>query len=302
MIKLQFLGTSGSVPTETRGMPAVYIQYRGNRILFDCGEGTQRQMRIAKIPFMKLDKIFISHFHADHCLGLGGMIQTMDLFKRNKKLEIYGPKSVHDVIEKVITTGHFVLEGFDLEINELKPRKVTQIYANQDYIIKCALLDHTVPSIGYSFEEAPKRKFLKKKALALGVPEGILFKRLQEGENVKMGSKTIKPDDVLGKAVQGKKITYIPDTRPCAAAVELAKGSDILVHDSTFSHELQESAIEGKHSTAKEAAEIAKRAKVGKLYLNHFSQRYTDLKDLKKEAREVFSDTHIANDFDSIVI
>jgi ribonuclease Z len=300
MVKLQILGTSGSVPTERRGMPAIYIEHRGKRLLFDCGEGTQRQMRIAKIPFMKLDKIFISHLHADHCLGLGGMIQTMDLFKRNKKLEIYGPKGIHDVIEKVITTGHFVLEGFDLEINEIKPRKVIQIYADEDFIIKCALLDHGVPSLGFSFEEAPKRKFLKKKALSLGVPEGILFKKLQSGDNIKVGNKTIKPDEVLADPVYGKKITYIPDTRPCAAAVELAKDSDILIHDSTFSHELQDSAIEGKHSTAREAAEIAKKANVKKLYLNHFSQRYTDLKGLEKEARGVFSKSYAAKDFDVV--
>jgi ribonuclease Z len=271
-------------------------------MLFDCGEGTQRQMRIAKIPFMKLDKIFVSHFHADHCLGLGGMIQTMDLFQRRKKLEVYGPKSIHDVIEKVITTGHFVLEGFDLEINEVRPRRAGRIYSDKNFMIKCAKLDHGVPSLGFSFEEQPKRKFLKKKALELGVPEGIQFKRLQEGESVKVGKKTVKPDQVLDKPVPGLKVTYIPDTRPCAAAVELAKGSDVLIHESTFSHDEQESAIEGKHSTAKEAAKIAKRAKAKKLYLVHISQRYKDPKILEKEAREIFPESYLAEDFDTISI
>ena len=302
MIKVQFLGTSGSVPTETRGMPSVYLEYRGHRMLFDCGEATQRQMRIAKIPFMKLDQIFISHFHADHCLGLGGLIQTMDLFKRQKKLEIYGPKGIHDVIEKVITTGHFILEGFDLEINEVKPKGVKQIYGDKDYSIKCAQIDHTVPCLGYSFEERDKRKFLKKKALQLGVPEGVLFSRLQAGESVKVRGKMVKPDAVLGKAVKGRKVTYVSDSRPCAAGVELAKGSDVLIHEATFGHELQESAIAGKHSTAKEAALVAKKAGVKRLFLTHISQRYKKVKGLEEEARKVFPKAKVAEDFDVVTV
>jgi ribonuclease Z len=301
MIKVQFLGTSGSVPTEKRGMPAVYLEFRGNRMLFDCGEGTQRQMRIAGLPFMKLGRIFISHFHADHCLGLGGLIQTMDLFKRTEKLEVYGPKGVQEVVEKIITTGNFILDGFDLEINEVRPKGVKQIYADRDGIVKCALMDHTVPCLGFSFEEPARRKFLKAKALGLGVPEGPLFHRLQLGESVKVGKKVIRPEQVLEKAVPGRKVTYIPDTRPCAAAIELAKNSSIIIHDSTFAHDLQASALEGKHSTSKEAAEVAKRAKAKQLYLTHFSQRYAskaDMEKMGKDALAVFQNTKLASDFD----
>lgn len=301
MIRVHFLGTSGSVPTEKRSLPAVYLDYNGSRMLFDCGEGTQRQMRIAKIPFMKLDKIFISHFHADHCLGLGGLIQTMDLFKRSKKLEIYGPKGIQDVVEKIITTGHFVLEGFDLEINEVKPKKgVTQIYGDKDFKIECVALDHTVPCLGFSFAQQDKREFLKKKAIKLGVPEGPLFSRLQAGEEVKVNKKTIKPDQVLGKVQHGKKVTYVSDTRPCAAAAELAKGADVLIHDCTFAHDLQDSALEGKHSTAKETAQIAKRAKVKELCLTHISQRYNTTEELEKEAKAVFKNSRVVKDFDKI--
>jgi len=301
-IKVQFLGTSGSVPTEKRSLPAVYLEFRGSRVLFDCGEGTQRQMRIAGIPFMKLDRIFISHYHADHCLGLGGLIQTMDLFKRTEKLEIYGPKGVKDVLENIVTAGNFVPEGFDVEINVFKPKGVQQIYADRDYSIRCALLDHTISCLGFSFEEATKRKFLKQKALHLGVPEGPLFHRLQLGEEVKVGKRVIKPNQVLGKAVPGRKVTYIPDTRPCTAAVELARGSNLLIHDSTFSHDFQESAMEGRHSTSKEAAEIAKRAKVKQLYLTHFSQRYTSTSGMETEAAKVFPASKAASDFDIIEI
>ena len=302
MIKVQFLGTAGSVPTEKRNLPALYLEFRGERMLFDCGEGTQRQMRIAGIPFMKLDKIFISHFHADHCLGLGGLIQTMDLFKRKAQLQIFGPKGILDVIEKIITTGHFVLEGFDLEINEIKSKKVAQIFANKEFKILSVGLDHTVPTLGFSFQEQDKRKFLKKKALKLGIPEGPLFHRLQHGESVNINGRVIEPDEVLGPVVNGRKVTYIPDTRPCAAAVELAKNSDLLVHEATFAHELRDSAVEGKHTTAKEAAEIAKRAEVKKLYLTHISQRYVRWKQLEKEAKGIFPSTWVAKDFDVVTI
>jgi len=302
MIKVQFLGTSGSVPTEKRGMPAVYLEFRGNRMLFDCGEGTQRQMRIAKIPFMKLDAVFISHLHADHCLGLGGLLQTMDLFGRSEQLKIFGPKGISDTLEQIITTGHFVLEGFDLELNEIKTKKLTSVYSTNGSLVKSARLDHNVPSIGFSFEEKEKRPFDKQKALKLGVQEGPLFSRLQQGNEVKVGKRIVKPDDVLGKPIRGRKVTYIPDTRPCAAAIELAMDSDLLIHEATFSHELQESAIEGRHTTAQEAAEIAKRAKVKQLYLNHISQRYTDPSILEKEAQAVFPNTRVAKDFDVVEI
>ena len=280
----------------------MYIEYEGNRMLFDCGEGTQRQMRIAGLPFMKLDRIFISHFHADHVLGLGGLIQTLDLFQRKKKLEIYGPKGIEDTIDKIITTGHFVLEGFDLEINEVRAKKPTRIYSNGDYSISAVQLDHNVPCLGFSFQEVAKRKFLKKKALRLGVPEGPLFSRLQNGEEVDVNGKLVKPDEVLGKPRQTKKITYVPDTRPCIAGVHLAEGADVLVHDSTFAHDLQESAREGGHSTAKEAAEIAKKAGVKKLAIMHPSQRYKDSKALVKEAKTVFPDTFAPNDFDELIL
>ncbi len=302
MIKIQFLGTSGTVPTERRGMPAVYLEYQGHRMLFDCGEGTQRQMRIAGLPFMKLERIFISHFHADHCLGLGGLIQTMDLLRRQKKLEIYGPKGTQDVIEKVITTGNFILEGFDLEINEIRSRGIKQIYADKDYIIKCAQLNHTVPCLGYSFEEREKRRFLKEKALKLGVPEGPLFSRLQAGENVKIGKRVIKPDDVLAKPVRGRKVVYASDSRPCTATVQLAKGADFLIHEATYANDMQKSAIEGKHSTAKEAAEIAKKAGVKRLLLTHISQRYKKPRVLEDEARKVFPKTKLAEDFDIVTV
>jgi ribonuclease Z len=281
-------------------MPAVYLEYNGSKMLFDCGEGTQRQMRIAKIPFMKLDKVFLSHFHADHCLGLGGLIQTMDLFRRSKKLEIYGPKGIHDVVEKVISTGHFILEGFDLEINEVNVKGVQKIVTDKQGSISCAPLDHNVPCLGFSFEENEKRPFLKQKALDLGVPEGRLFKALQQGESVKIGKTTIKPDQVLGKAIPGRKVTYIPDTRPCTMGIKLAKGSDVLIHESSFSHEIIESAVEGKHTTAKEAAQVAKKANVKSLYLNHISQRYANAEKLEKEAREVFLDSYVASDFQVI--
>lgn len=302
MVTVQFLGTSGSVPTEKRAMPAVYVEYNGNRLLFDCGEGTQRQMRIAKIPFMRLDKIFISHFHADHCLGLGGLIQTMDLFKRTKKLEIYGPEGIHDVIQKVISTGHFILEGFDLEINEISAKRCKQIYADEFFRISCAPIDHSVPCLAYCFEEKEKRRFLRKRALSLGVPEGPMFRSLKKGESVEVDGRIISPDEVLGPAKKGKKITYVSDSRPSKNAITLAKESDLLIHEATFSDDLKESAIQGGHSTSKEAAEIAKSSGSKMLYMTHISQRYSDASTLEKEACEIFKKSYLASDFDKIEI
>jgi ribonuclease Z len=302
MINVQFLGTSGSVPTEKRGLPSVYLEFRGRRMLFDCGEGTQRQMRIAGIPFMKLDQIFITHFHADHCLGLGGLIQTMDLFKRRKKLQIFGPEGIHDVIQKVISTGHFILEGFDLEVNEITASKLTQIYATKDFAIKCIAVKHSVPCLAYSFEETAQRRFNRDEALKLGVPEGPLFGELKAGKSVKVGKRSIKPSQVLGPKEKGRKVAYVTDTRPCKQIMDISKDAELLIHESTFSGEEKDSALNGMHCTASNAAENANEAGAKKLALYHISQRYPDASVLLKESQKIFKNTVLPEDLDKIEV
>jgi len=297
-MKVVFLGTGGSVPTKERGLPAVWFEWRGHRYLLDCGEGTQRQMRKAGLPFMKLDKILITHFHADHCLGLGGLIQTMDLFERTEPLEICGPKGTHDVIQKVISTGHFVLEGFDLEITELDPKGIETFFSDNDVTLKCAPLRHSVPCVGYSIEETHKHKFNREKAISLGVPEGPLFSQLQAGVDIVLkDGRKIEAKEVLGPAKVTRKLAYCSDTIPCPEGISLSQDADLLIHESTLLDELAASADKAGHSTAKQAAEVAIKANVKELILTHFSQRYTDEKVLEKEAKGVFKNSRAAVDF-----
>lgn len=292
-MEIVFLGTSGCIPTENRNLASVLIKYLGEPYLFDCGEGTQRQMRFAKINFMRIDHIFITHLHADHFLGLGGMIQSMDFLERNRDLNIYGPPGTKNTIDALINLGTFKLESFKINIVEIEEGLV---YDGSNFTVSAAPTVHTRGSIAYCFEENPHRRFLKKKALSLGIPEGGLFSKLQKGHNVKVNGKTFKPDDVLSNAIAGRKVVYTGDTRVTDSVIKLAENADILIHEATFSEEEVENTKEAFHSTTKQAALVAKRANVGTLYLIHFSQRYTESDILEAEAREVFEETYVAED------
>ena len=292
-MEIVFLGTSGCVPTEKRNLSAILIDYLGQYFLFDCGEGTQRQMRFANINFMKIDHIFITHLHADHFLGLGGMIQSMDFLERTKELNIYGPRGMKDTMNHLLSAGTFILDNFEVRINEVMEGIVLE---RDRYIITCIPTEHTSSSIAYCFQEKPHRKFLKEKALELGVPEGKLFSKLQNDESVEINGKIIKPDQVLSEPIQGRKVVYTGDTRPSENIVKLSRGADVLIHDATFSEEDAENTKDAAHSTTQQAADIAKKAAVKKLYLTHISQRYTDPKILEKEARKSFKKSYIAED------
>ena len=293
-MKIIFLGTSGTVPTGQRNHSAIVLEYLDEYFLFDCGEGTQRQLRIAGVNPMKFDNIFITHLHADHILGLGGLIQSLDFMDRKRTLDIWGPKGMQRVIDQILNTGTFRLSNFDVKVHEIEGGEILR---GPRYKISCVPTRHTTNSYGYCFEETSKRKFLKEKALQLGVPEGPLFSRLQKGKSVEVNKKVINPDDVLDKPIPGRKIVYTGDTIPCDQVVELAKNCDVLIHDSTFSHELVDKATDMGHSTTQQAAEVAKKANVKKLYLTHISQRYTEPKKLEREARKVFEHSRIAEDF-----
>jgi ribonuclease Z len=297
-----FLGTSGCVPTENRNLSSILVNYLNQPYLFDCGEGTQRQMRLAGINFMKIDYIFLTHLHADHFLGLGGMIQSMDFMERTRELNIYGPKGTEDTINKLLSAGTFILDHLTVKVHEVEPGLVLD---DAKFTVTCTKTIHTANSLAYCFEEKPHRKFLKQKALSLGVPEGRLFSQLQEGKEVTVKGKTIKPEDVLDKPIAGRKIVYSGDTRPCNNVIKLAENADLLIHDGTFSHEEKELVEESAHTTNVQAAEIAVKANVKKLYLTHISQRYPKKEDTKKmveEARKTFKQTHIAEDLQKVEI
>lgn len=293
-MEIVFLGTTGPIPTERRNLSSIFMEYLNEHFLFDCGEGTQRQMRIAGINFMRIDRVFITHLHADHFLGLGGLIQSMDFLERKRPLNIYGPKGLKNTINHMLSMGTFRLDSLELNAYEINEGIILK---GKNYTISCTNTDHTPDSLAYCFDEDPKRRFLKKKALDLGVPEGRMFSKLQDGETVVVHRKKITPDDVLSDPIPGRKIVYTGDTRVCENVIKLAENADILIHDGTFSHDEIENVKKAGHSTAKQAAEVAKIANVKKLYLTHVSQRYTDARLLEKEARGIFPESYVAEDF-----
>jgi ribonuclease Z len=293
-MKIIFLGTSGCIPTETRNLPSVYLEYLGDGMLFDVGEGTQRQMRHAGLNFMKIDNIYLTHLHADHFLGLGGMIQSMDFMERERDLTIHGPLGTDKAINTLLSAGTFQLDSFKVVIHEVEPGLVLE---TKKYAITCVKTIHTANSLAYCFEEKPYRRFLKQKALDLGVPEGRLFGKLQRMQGVEVDGRTINPDEVLDKPIPGRKVVISGDTRPCRSVVKLAEGADVLIHEASFSQEDADKTKDAAHSTVVDAAKTALEAGVKRLYLTHFSQRYTEPGKLEAEAREIFPESYVAEDF-----
>lgn len=292
-MEIIFLGTSSAIPTKHRNHAAIALKAFGEVLLFDCGEGTQRQMAHLRLSPMKIKKIFISHLHGDHILGLPGIIQSMGFRGRTEDLHIYGPPGLKEIKESIMNFGYFTMD-FEIVFHELKEGIIID---NDEYQVECVKTQHNVPNFSYSVIENKKPRFLKEKAMQLGVEPGPDFGKLHDGIPVMVGDKTIMPEQVLGEERKGIKITYSGDTRPCSALVELAKDSDILIHESTFGDKDQEKAVENWHSTAKEAAEIAKKAEVKKLVLTHISTRYKQSVTLKKAAQKIFENTVVAKDF-----
>lgn len=293
MLRVTFLGTGGTLPTPNRNPSAILINREGELMLFDCGEGAQQQMMRAKTG-MKISSIFITHFHADHFLGIPGLIQTMSFNGRSEPLDIYGPKWTKQFVNLLIDLGYYNL-GFAINAHELEEGEVID---KGDYSVKAIATDHGIPSLGYSLEEKKRAgRFDREKAIELGVPVGPLFSRLQKGEAVTVQGRKVLPAQVMGEPRPGRKIVYSGDTRPCETIVKASKDADLLIHDGTLAEELKDWAVETKHSTAKEAALLAKKAKVKQLVLTHISSRYSEgTEPLLREAREVFEDVRIAEE------
>lgn len=295
-LKVVFLGTGGSVPTPKRSLPAIVIERKGEQIMFDCGEGVQRQMIKAKTGFHRKMKVFISHMHGDHVLGLPGMLQTMALLNRERKIDIYGPLGIKNFLECVKETVQFVLT-FEVEIHEMESEGV--ICDEKEYYVQTVRSNHVIPSLAYAFvEKSRPGKFYPEKAESLGVPEGPLWSELQSGKSVKLSNgRVILPKEVMGKARTGRKVVYSGDTRPFGKFVRFTANADMLIHDATLGDELAERAKEDGHSTPTQAAEIAKKAKVKKLVLTHISARYDNAEILLKQAKKLFKNTVVAEDF-----
>ena len=291
-----FLGTAGSTPTPERSLPAVAIRRKGEIILFDCGEGVQRQMIRAKLSFHRKMKIFITHMHGDHVLGLPGLIQTMSLFDRQRKLEVYGPEGIREFIEAIHKTVQFTLT-FPIEVSEITKSGV--ICEEDEYSVLAVKADHVIPNFAFALVEKPRPgKFYPERAKRLGVPEGPLWSKLQRGQSVKLpNGRIIEPSEVVGPPRPGRKIVYTGDTRPCENVVKLAENADLLIHDSTLDDELAEKAYEDGHSTPTQAAEIAKKAGAKMLILTHISARYKTADKLLQQAEKIFPNVAVAEDF-----
>ncbi len=296
-MKITFLGTGSMVPTPERNHTAILLSYKNENILVDCGEGTQKQLRLAKIAPTKITKILITHWHGDHVLGLPGLIQTLGAQEYSKVLDVYGPKG----------TKEFLTNMFKGFINEFRIKiRINEInegifYRSKDYILEARRLNHSAICYGYSFIEADKRNVNVSYTKKFGLTRHPILKELQEGRSITWKGQKIRVEDatILKK---GKKISFILDTGYTKSAVELAEGADLLICESTHLEELKEKTEEYKHLTTKQAAGIAKEANVKKLIITHFSQRYKDLKKLEKEAKDEFKETTAAKDLMEIVL
>jgi len=293
-MKIIFLGTTGSIPTLERGLPAIAIQLEKEMLLFDCGEGTQRQMAFAHISPMKLDAIFITHMHGDHFLGLTGLVQTLSLLDRTRPLEVYCPAGELERLETYLEVPRYTL-SFDVEIHELKPGEEVK---RNGYRILTSDVDHPVPALAYAIvEDERPGKLDVKRAEELGLKIGPQLAKLKVGEAVELpGDKIVGPEEVLGPARSGRKIVYVGDTRPSENIVNFAKGADVLIHDCTLADDLAEKARENFHSTPSGAAETARRAGVKQLALIHVSPRYKDDSVLLEQAKKIFLNTVVAKD------
>ncbi|HZB85575.1 MAG TPA: ribonuclease Z [Gaiellaceae bacterium] len=295
-LDLVFLGTSGSVPTARRGLTGTLIRRGGERILVDCGEGTQRQLLRSTVGLAELPEVFVSHFHADHYLGLPGMLKTFALRGRELPLTVYGPPGLVDLFGALRRI--FGKLTYPLELVELRPGESLD---RGDYRMLVFKVAHGVTANGYALVETPRPgRFDVASATALGVEEGPDFGRLQRGETVQLpGGAAVTPQQVLGPPRPGRKIVLAGDTAPARSVLDVAREADVLVHEATFAAEERDRAAETAHSTAVDAAELARAAGVRMLVLTHLSNRYFG-PEIAREAREVFPETVVPRDFDII--
>lgn len=297
-MEVTFLGTSSAVPSKNRNHTSIALRIPGEVFLFDCGEGTQRQMALAGISPMKVTRMFITHLHGDHILGIPGMIQSMGFRGRQEPLEIYGPPGIHEIHESIMKLGYFTLD-FDIHVHEVKGGTVIE---EEDYRITSAPASHSVFNLAYCFEEKKRPRFLREKAIELGLKPGPAFGKLHRGIPVRVGDRIIKPEEVLGSPRRGVKICYSGDTRPCESVIDLAHDADLLIHESTFEAGSEDKAAESGHSTAREAAEVAASACVRRLILTHLSTRYKRTEVILNAAREVFPETDVADDLMTVEV
>ncbi len=293
MMRVTFLGTSAACPTVRRNVSAIAVQREGDLMLFDCGEGTQRQMMRYGTGF-SLWAVFITHLHADHFVGVTGMLRTMALQGRNEPLLLTCPVSGRRVLEDAVHLG-FDRLSFPVEVRELRPGESV---SRDGYEVCAYRVNHGMPALGYVLREDDRRgRFDVERARALGVPEGPAFGRLHRGEVVEVDGRRVRPEEVVGPSRRGRTVVYTGDTRPVRSTVKAAAGAELLIHESTFSGDASERARATFHSTAAGAARVARDAGVARLALTHISARYSEQPArLAREARRLFPATVVASD------
>lgn len=296
-MEIVFLGTSCMVPTKERNHSALLLTYKNEGILVDCGEGTQRQLKIADIRPTRITKILISHWHGDHVLGLPGLLQTLSASEYPRTLEIYGPKDTKKRFKAMFQA--FVFDcNLKFNITEITKRK---FFENEDFYLEALELEHKIKSFGFNFVEKDRRKVDIAAIKKLGVPHGPLIGKLQQGESIIFKSKKITPEETT-YVEKGKKITIINDTVLCKSCYDLAKDADLLICEAAYASKLEEKAREYKHLTAKQAALLASKSDAKKLIITHFSQRYKTTEELLEDAKEAFDNVVCAYDFMKVEI
>ena len=293
MIRVTFLGTAASRPTVARNVSCVVINREGELLMLDCGEGTQRQMMRYGTGFA-LDDIFVTHLHADHFLGIIGLLRTMGLQGRETPMRLWGPPRGAGILREAVNLG-VERVPFEIQIQELEPGDRV---SRTDYDVVVFATRHGTGSIGFALvEHERKGRFNLERARELGVPEGPLFGQLHRGNPVEVDGRVIRPDDVVGPPRAGRSVVYTGDTRPARETIEVARDADLLIHDATFGADEEERAHVTGHSTAREAATVAREAGVARLCLTHISSRYAESpRDLEREARAIFKPTLVAYD------
>jgi len=302
-LEIFILGTGGMMPLPGRSLTSVLLRRGGELFLFDCGEGTQVSLRRLNLKWKRISVIFISHTHADHVTGLPGILMLTSQVDRDEPLYIFGPPRIAEYVEESRRILDMYI-NYEIVVKEILEPGI--IYQGSGYQVRAFPLLHSKPCLGYSLEEERRPGvFSPENAVALGIPRGPLWSRLQGGEQVELGSgRIIEPGEVMGPYRSGRKFSFITDTAFKPGLDNFVEGSDMLICEGMFTEELSQSAREKKHLTAKQAALIASRAGVKKLGLIHYSPRYSDreLKQLRHEAREIFQNTFLTRDLQVLEI
>jgi ribonuclease Z len=302
MVELVFLGTSSMYPTKNRAQACVFLRAGQENMLFDCGESSQRQLRVAGISPMKIDRVFISHWHGDHALGLGGLIQSLSAAGRTKDLEVYGPSRTTEHVEHILKSFEFDLrykvKTFDIAV---KSGTIKRIFETEQLAVDAMPLKHNIPCLAFAFIEKGRRKINIEYTKKFGLVRDPILGKLQEGKSITYKGKKLTPEKATFISPD-KKVVYLTDTTYFDGIEKIAHDADILICESTYTEELTEKAGAYNHLTAKQAAGIAKKAGAKKLVLTHFSQRFPSTAPFEEEARKVFKETVCAKDFDKFAV